>query len=348
MMGVKQETTIRFGPPIDEFPGKAGTVSNQFEYFDYEIDGVEAYSSVLSEAAFEVSQLEPGTLRGHHTRLRLAEFEISWVKMNLTLRGRGNLPSDTWTISLVLNTDGRSLQHGVEVEAGSMVVHGPGAVHDGIYGRGCSVVCFGVPAAIFEQRVNQEFPDLRDMLSKPWDIFSVSELKTSELISSFQDAVELLRSDESVRSSEAAMKSMVDELLYDYLLSLLEANQVAAHDQVAGAAKIVQKAEKSANDSPNGAPAVGDLCQAVGVSRRTLSRAFQQTVGMGPATYLRRMRLGAARSSILQSNGDGKTISEIAINHGFWHFGRFAEQYREMFGESPRETKSRYLLGQAD
>jgi len=112
MMGDNQETTIRFGPPSDEFPRKAGTVSNQFEYFDYEIDGVEAYSSVLSEAAFEISQLEPGTLRGHHTRLRLAELEISWVKTNLSLRGRGNLPRDTWTISLVLHTDGRSLQHG--------------------------------------------------------------------------------------------------------------------------------------------------------------------------------------------------------------------------------------------
>ena len=117
---------------------------------------------------------------------------------------------------------------------------------------------------------------------------------------------------------------------------------------MAGAAEIVQEAEKSVNDSPIGAPAVGDLCQAVGVSRRTLSHAFQQAVGMGPATYLRRMRLGAARSSILQSNGDGKTITEIAINHGFWHFGRIAEQYREMFGESPSETKSRYLRGQAD
>ena len=323
-------------------------MSNQLEYFDYEIDGVEAYSTVLSEASFEVSQLEPGTLRGHHTRLRLPEFEISWVKTNLSLRGNGNLPSDAWTISLVLHADGRSLQHGVEVEAGSMVVHGPGAVHDGLYGRGFSVVCFAVPAAIVEQRVNQEFPDLRDMLSKSWDIYSVSELKTNELISSFQDAVELLRSDESVRSSEAALESMVDELLYDYLLSLLEASQVAAHDQVDGAAEIVREAEAFANDSTNDAPAVGDLCQAVGVSRRTLSRAFEQTVGMGPATYLRRMRLGAARSSILQSNGDGKTISEIAINHGFWHFSRFAQQYREMFGESPSETKSRYLLGQAD
>ena len=110
----------------------------------------------------------------------------------------------------------------------------------------------------------------------------------------------------------------------------------------------MRKAEQSVCDSPNNGFAVGDLCAAVGVSRRTLNRACQQTVGMGTATYLRRMRLGAARSSILQSNGDGKTISEIAINHGFWHFSRFAEQYREMFGESPRETKSRYLLGQAD
>ena len=93
----------------------------------------------------------------------------------------------------------------------------------------------------------------------------------------------------------------------------------------------MRKAEQSVCDSPNNGFAVGDLCAAVGVSRRTLNRAFQQTVGMGPATYLPRMRLNAARNSIRRSNGDGKTITEIATDHGFWHLSPFAEQHRVMF-----------------
>jgi AraC family ethanolamine operon transcriptional activator len=31
-------------------------------------------------------------------------------------------------------------------------------------------------------------------------------------------------------------------------------------------------------------------------------------------------------------------VTDVALEFGFWHLGRFAEQYKGMFGESPHET----------
>jgi AraC family ethanolamine operon transcriptional activator len=74
-----------------------------------------------------------------------------------------------------------------------------------------------------------------------------------------------------------------------------------------------------------------------------LNHAFEQVLGMGPATYLRRLRLNQVRRSLRQPRADGEptSVAEIALDHGFWHPGRFSRQYRELFGESPRESARR-------
>jgi len=88
---------------------------------------------------------------------------------------------------------------------------------------------------------------------------------------------------------------------------------------------------------------VGDLCVGCDVPRRTLNHAFQQVLGMGPVTYLRRLRLNQVRRSLQHScaNGYTRSVTEIALDQGFWHLGRFSSQYRELFGESPRERARR-------
>jgi AraC family ethanolamine operon transcriptional activator len=34
----------------------------------------------------------------------------------------------------------------------------------------------------------------------------------------------------------------------------------------------------------------------------------------------------------------GETISSICANHGIWDFGRFADQYRRLFGVLPSQN----------
>ena len=38
------------------------------------------------------------------------------------------------------------------------------------------------------------------------------------------------------------------------------------------------------------------------------------------------------------SNGNGKRVSDVVNDWGFWHMGQFAADYRKLFGELPSET----------
>jgi AraC-like DNA-binding protein len=83
---------------------------------------------------------------------------------------------------------------------------------------------------------------------------------------------------------------------------------------------------------------IAELCGATGVPRRTLMLGFCELFGIPPAAYHRRMRLSAARRDLVRSWADETSVTTIALRWGFDHFGRFAGDYRRMFGESPNDT----------
>ena len=75
-----------------------------------------------------------------------------------------------------------------------------------------------------------------------------------------------------------------------------------------------------------------------GVAERTLNEQFRRFLDVSPGRYLHRLRLMEARECLLAEASTGISVTEVALRCGFRHFGRFAQQYRDAFGESPSET----------
>ena len=102
--------------------------------------------------------------------------------------------------------------------------------------------------------------------------------------------------------------------------------------------QIVQIAEHHVMENPDQPGSVYDLCQAAGVSERTLQYAFKKVMGMSPTTYLTRLRLHYACDELRRHHPRSTTVSKVAMRWGFWHWGDFARVYREYIGELPSET----------
>jgi AraC-like DNA-binding protein len=85
---------------------------------------------------------------------------------------------------------------------------------------------------------------------------------------------------------------------------------------------------------------LAELTSACGVAERTLLLQFQRFLGVPPLTYLRRLRLDAARSELTKP-GSNEPISALAARCGFTHLGRFAAEYRRQFNETPTATRQR-------
>lgn len=267
-------------------------------YFEYIIRDTDSYRSVLAAANVEISQLEPGRLNGRHVRLDLPGGQFSFVETNLSMRSIGTFPN-MWTLSVVLESEGRSLQHGIEVRAGSLLIHGPGAENDGVYGRRFKIICFSLREDVFAKFSRRLPRQLKAAIRQPWSVFEPAASLRREIIAQFAEAAAIIQSDPKVRDSGRALAKFEEELVCSFMEAASQ--QFPTHssdaDQRGG---VVQRVDRAAQKPSLNGTSVVNICAACKVPRRTLNRTFQEALGMGPVTYLRRIRLNRARRALLR------------------------------------------------
>lgn len=81
-----------------------------------------------------------------------------------------------------------------------------------------------------------------------------------------------------------------------------------------------------------------------GVSLRSLYGLFERHLGVTPKLYVRQRRLERIHACLKDPNCTVRSLTEIAMDHGFLHLGRFSESYRQRFGELPSDTLKRRQL----
>ena len=81
-----------------------------------------------------------------------------------------------------------------------------------------------------------------------------------------------------------------------------------------------------------------EMAEAIGVSVSSLSACCQEHLGMGPKKYLLLRRMHLARQALYRADSNAVSVTDVATQYGFWQLGRFAGEYRYLFGESPSAT----------
>jgi AraC family transcriptional regulator, ethanolamine operon transcriptional activator len=110
---------------------------------------------------------------------------------------------------------------------------------------------------------------------------------------------------------------------------------------LAARARSAKRVEAFLSASPNEPLYLADLCAVAGVSERTLRNIFQDFYQMSPVRYLKLRRLHQVRRALRRADPDLNTVQSIARRWGVLHLGRFASEYRALFGEAPLETLKR-------
>lgn len=129
-------------------------------------------------------------------------------------------------------------------------------------------------------------------------------------------------------------------LLIQGLLQIHPHNYTDALTEGARAAStaVTKAAIDLLHEQPETAWCTADLARATGVSTRALQRAFERSDLPPPMVYLRQLRLHRVHTELAASSPASVTVTMIALRWGFLHLGRFASQYRQLFGESPSDT----------
>jgi len=99
----------------------------------------------------------------------------------------------------------------------------------------------------------------------------------------------------------------------------------------------ILKCQNYIRDKSMNAISLPTLAEISNISERTLELAFLERFELTPKAYINRVKLNEVNQKLLSSKKH-EQISSIAREIGFNHLSQFAANYRNLFGELPRET----------
>ncbi|GAB1511449.1 helix-turn-helix domain-containing protein [Actinophytocola sp. KF-1] len=103
--------------------------------------------------------------------------------------------------------------------------------------------------------------------------------------------------------------------------------------------RTLRRAIAFIDDNANEEITVADIAAAANVTARALQHAFRRHRATTPMGYVRLVRLRQAHQELLAADPTSRvTVTEVAARWGFFHPGRFAGYYREVYGCSPYQT----------
>jgi len=300
------------------------------------VHGPEDLREITRGSAVEIVQLKPGRLQGSITHFGIGNLGISLGRFSSEIRSRGPLHQERVVLGTVLDSAGPVTQWWKDVRPGDVGVFPALQEADAIHAGSAAHLLVSISVPELSSMLGEE-----EHLADPafWNTKRVC--KTDPLIGAeiLQQLMGTISSIEHkfIAPSDQAVDFLQRSIIEFFVMGLTSATPQASTRSYTGA-RLVKETEDYI-DAADGRPVhISELCSALKVSRRSLHRAFADTLGMGHAAYLRSRRLSAIRSVLKRHDPETISIGDVAFEYGFPETGRFAAYYRAHFGETPSET----------
>ncbi len=152
---------------------------------------------------------------------------------------------------------------------------------------------------------------------------------------------DLIENEGSIFQNEFAIQHMEQSLLFALLNSGVYPQPNSRSSRMNEIApRQVKVVEDYIHANAKEAITVEQLVEISGVSARTLFDNFKKFRGITPMRYVKDVRMQCVRERLITPQS-GDSVTSVAMRWGFSQLGRFAVNYKELFGESPSETLKR-------
>ncbi len=301
-----------------------------------EVTGVEDLREAVPGAELEVTQLSASPCRGTLAHAIFDDLALTLGRCTGDLRLRGVMAAGAVTLVLALDPAPGATEWGYDVLAGDLLILPEGGEREARQQGVAGYAAVTAPLEALRRRA-AAFDHLAD--ARHWGACARLRPQTSlALPYEVKARLEVLTWEGNLLTPQA-QAGLRDGVVDGFLTALADGARGEPRRQGwINSARILRQVEDYLDHRPGRGAPIAELCQALSLSRRTLNRAFEEGLGVGPRTYLRLRALSAARKALIAGRDGGASVTQVALDHGFWELGRFSVAYRAMFGESPSQT----------
>ena len=289
----------------------------------------------------DVVNLDPKGFEVKRVTVPLVECCLIYTWTNSAVRSRTLIHEDFEACS-ILGPQAHGSIDGAKLHPYSMIAAGPGAQAEIIVDSDYESVAFLVPPQVLNEhlalrrtKTDFRFPEDHE-LWRPATEMARNLFELGARIAETAENTPDIFNDSHWARYGAQVEFM--DSLFTTIESCETAKTVDTDKKAKSYSQIVRTCEDHTLNLEERRPYLSELCAIAEVSERTLQYAFQNIMGMSPLTYLHRLRLHRARDELRKAKSGSTTITDVAMNWGFWHFGEFSRAYKNCFGEVPSVT----------
>lgn len=258
----------------------------------------------------------------------------------------GEMPADCFTLIYVRKCpqNGHSFNFSTQHRDGYMGFFPPGGVIDAMTPAAYANATLTIPEALLLEKISHRFPEIPDGWLEHGTALRVPAAAQGKLATLLAARNELDRRDPAWLMNGAACRHFEEDLMEAFLDAMRDsylAGLPTASKPQLRRYEAIRRIREHISENRGVPLHLDDLCVASGMSRRWLEYAFKDLFGVGANGFVRYQRLHGARQELLLSEPVSGLVKKVALEWGFWHFGRFSAEYRSLFGESPNRTPSR-------
>ncbi len=293
-------------------------------------NNLEDLATGIKGGFFKYTQLSEGVFEADTLRADLGRGVIDYAHINTALLADGTYPSDAITIVILLDADTNIAFGGANSKINDFVIMKENGKAIASIANNAEWVSFSMQRS-----------DLEDLgIKEKFDENKLYQEQTPShlyLASVFRSVVsELLLSTE-----ENPVKLNADHL-YNYLIETtaymltegMDNESLLQEDYFQSAEKISHFLHNHIEEDIQ----MVDLCREAHMSERTLQRVCQKIFNKTPRELIKAHRLNAIKKILESTTDETINLLHLSMDFGFMHQGRFAGEYKKLFGESPSQT----------
>ena len=254
---------------------------------------------------------------------------ITGVHVGFPIATTTQIPDDSLIVTRIRAAAPGSRWVGIPLQAGQSLLYGPAVEHAGINLPGTAFTFVAVGIESVEQQA--------DLLRSPSFRIDPGAVRDVTALTDFDVVTDACVAIADLRAGTVPLPNVMDDLLSHLAIALGRQDEPARVQRRQDRVKIVRRCLELA-ESVDGRPSIRELCLAAGVPERTLREAFITLYDAPPSVFFRHWALDRAFSRLSAGVPIVGGVTEVALGAGFGHFGRFAQYYRQAYGESPSET----------
>jgi len=312
---------------------------NDHFYLNREFDDFAAFEDSMRLWNVQMNQLHCGESIYNVKQLSLEKAKLNHLVLNGHKTTVGDPPQGQ-TFAFWSGENSELVWRRKRISQNNVMIYPHGAEHDVMTkGENIHVHTITFPETVWSSSLSEGESEIysRNQLSQ--EVVSISDFDMLRLKQSFISYFKFIERTPEIINQDSFRRMVEEQILYEVkrILTLAKENRSLRPSR-----KTTQRAWgkielilKKAGDS---LLSINELCSVTGVSERSLRRLFHDRYGISPKNYLIRTRLNYVRRDLKDCFNVKEKIADIANNHGFWHMGQFAADYRKLFGELPSET----------